>query len=73
MKVFGNSNFRRTVINPAHPMFFFRLHKKTTGLVHATYSFPKWQAVKLTFFAGVDLGGGCRGCGGGGGGLLVLK
>ena len=25
--------------------------KMTFGLVHASYSFPKWQAVKLTFFA----------------------
>ena len=23
----------------------------TCGLVHASYSLPKWQAVKLTFFA----------------------
>ena len=23
----------------------------TYGLVHASYSLPKWQAVKLTFFA----------------------
>ena len=23
----------------------------TFGLVHASYSLPKWQAVKLTFFA----------------------
>ena len=23
----------------------------TVGLVHAGYSFPEWQAVKLTFFA----------------------
>ena len=23
----------------------------TCGLVHATYSLPEWQAVKLTFFA----------------------
>ena len=23
----------------------------TCGLVHAGYSLPKWQAVKLTFFA----------------------
>ena len=25
--------------------------KMTFGLVHASYSFPKWQAVKLTLFA----------------------
>ena len=23
----------------------------TCGLVHASYSLPEWQAVKLTFFA----------------------
>ena len=23
----------------------------TSGLVHASYSLPQWQAVKLTFFA----------------------
>ena len=26
----------------------------TCGLVHASYSLPKWQAVKLTFFAPCD-------------------
>ena len=28
----GNSNYRRTVVNPAHQIFF--------GLVHAIYSLP---------------------------------
>ena len=46
----GNSNYRRTVINPAHQIFFW-LVKKTLGLVDARFSLPKWQAVKLTFFA----------------------
>ena len=27
------------------------LVKKTLGLVHTSNSLPKWQAVKLTFFA----------------------
>ena len=27
------------------------LVEMTCGLVHASYSLPKWQAVKLTFFA----------------------
>ena len=27
------------------------LVEKTCGLVHARYSLPKWQAVKLNFFA----------------------
>ena len=45
----GNSNSRRTVINPAHQIFL-RLVEVTFGLVHASYSLPEWQAVKLTFF-----------------------
>ena len=28
----------------------FELVKMTCGLVHASYSLPEWQAVKLTFF-----------------------
>ena len=48
---FRNSNDRRTqVINPAHKIFF-RLVEMTFGLVHASYSLPEWQAVKLTFFS----------------------
>ena len=46
----GNSNYKTTVINPAHQIFF-GLVKMTFGLVHASYSLPEWQAVKLTFFA----------------------
>ena len=38
------------VINPAHKIFF-RLVEMTFGLVHASYSLPEWQAVKLTFFS----------------------
>ena len=38
----GNSNYRRIVLG---------LVEMTCGLVHAIYSLPKWQAVKLTFFA----------------------
>ena len=45
-----NLNNRRTVINPAHQIFF-GLIEMTFGLVHASYSLPEWQAVKLTFFA----------------------
>ena len=30
---------------------FFRLVKKTLGLVHTSDNLPDWQAVKLTFFA----------------------
>ena len=39
----GNSNYRRNV--------FFRLVEMTFRLLHASYSLPEWQAVKLTFFA----------------------
>ena len=46
----GNSNYRRTVINPAHQIFGGLL-EMTLALVHASYSLPEWQAVKLTFFA----------------------
>ena len=46
----GNSNYRRTVINPAYQIFG-GLVEMTFGLVHASYSLPKWQAVKMTFFA----------------------
>ena len=30
---------------------FFRLVEMTFGLVHASYSLPEWQAVRMTFFA----------------------
>ena len=46
----GNSNSRITVINPAHQIFL-RLVEMTLGKVHASYSLPEWQAVKLTSFA----------------------
>ena len=46
-----NSNYRRIVINPANQKGFWGLVKATCGLVHASYSLPEWQAVKLTFFA----------------------
>ena len=46
----GNSNYRRTVINPAHQILG-GLVEMTFGLVHASYSLPEWPAVKLTSFA----------------------
>ena len=45
-----NSNYRGNVINPAHQIFG-GLVEMTFGLVHASYSLPEWQAVKLTSFA----------------------
>ena len=51
IKLFLNQGWKLIyVINPAHQNFFW-LVKKTLGLVHARFSLPKWQAVKLTFFA----------------------
>ena len=47
----GNSNYRLIVINPAIIKKGFGLVEMTRGLVHASYSLPEWQAVKLTFFA----------------------
>ena len=48
----GNSNYRRTVINPVNQKMFWGYNvEMTCGLVHASYSLPEWQAVKLTFFA----------------------
>ena len=38
------------VINPVHQNFF-GLVEMTYRLVHASYCLPKWQAVKLPFFA----------------------
>ena len=46
----GNSNYRRLVINTANQKAF-GLFEMTCGLVHASYSLPEWQTVKLTFFA----------------------
>ena len=46
----GNSNYRRIVINPAYQNGGLGLVDLTCGLVHTRYSLCKWQAVKLTFF-----------------------
>ena len=59
VKFWGDSNYRRSVINPAHQNVLGGgvgegdLVKMTFGPVHAksNYSLSKWQAVKLTFFA----------------------
>ena len=39
-----------TVINAAHLEFFFLAGWKNVWLVHASYSLPRYQAVKLTLF-----------------------
>ena len=38
-------------MNPANQKRVLGLVEMTCGLVHASYSLPEWQAVKLTFFA----------------------
>ena len=42
-----SSNYRYTILLIK---YFFRAVKETLRLVHARYSLPKWQTVKLTFF-----------------------
>ena len=39
----SSSNYRSTVINPAHQNVFWTSQKD-----YASHSLPKWQAVKLT-------------------------
>ena len=52
---FWNSNYRRTVLNPAcSSKFFFGLVEMTFGLVHVSYSLPKRQAVILTLHPAPD-------------------
>ena len=41
--------YRKTVINPVH-------QNDSIGPVHANCNLPKWQAVKLTFFAPCTMG-----------------
>ena len=48
----GNSNHKRTtVIKPVYQKLYFVLVEITFRLVHASYSLPEWEAVKLPFFA----------------------
>ena len=46
-----NSNYRRTVKSILLIKALLGLVQMTFGLVNATFSLPKWQVVKLTFFA----------------------
>ena len=46
-----NSDYRRIVINPANQKGVLGLVEMTCRLVHASYSLPEWQAVKLTLYA----------------------
>ena len=48
----GNSYYRRIVIDPANQKgFYLGLVEMTCRPVNASYSLPEWQAVKLTFSA----------------------
>ena len=47
----GNSNYRRIVISPPNQKRVLRLVEMACVLVHASYSLPGQQAVKLTFIA----------------------
>ena len=46
-----NSNNRRTVKAILRVKTLLGLVEMTSGLVNASFSFPKWQAVKMIFFA----------------------
>ena len=46
-----NSTYRRTVKSILLIKKFGALVEMTFGLINASFSLPKWQAVKMTFFA----------------------
>ena len=46
-----NSTYRRTVKSFLLFKKFWGLFEMTFGLVNVSFSLPKWQAVKMTFFA----------------------
>ena len=46
-----NSNYRRTVKSILPIKMFLGLVEMTFGLVYASFSLPKWQALKVTFYA----------------------
>ena len=50
VKFFGEFKLQKNCIQSCSSNTFFRAVKETLGLVHARYSLPKWQAVKLTCF-----------------------
>ena len=60
----GNSNYRRIVISSANQkrVLGYSVVEMTCGLVHASYSLPEWQVVKLTFFAPCMLANFPRSC-----------
>ena len=50
VKFFGDFKLQKNCIESCSTNIFFTAVKETLRLVHARYSLPKWQAVKLTFF-----------------------
>ena len=50
VKFFGEFKLQKNCIQSCSSNTFFRAVKETLRLVHARYSLPKWQTVKLTFF-----------------------
>ena len=51
VKFLRNSDYRRTVKSILLIKKFLGLVEMTFGLVYASLSLPKWQAVKMTFSA----------------------
>ena len=51
VKFLRNSNYRRTMKSILFIEKFLGLAEMMFGLVYASLSLPKWQAVKMTFFA----------------------
>ena len=49
--VFGKFKSQKDCNQSCQPKRVLGLVEMTFGLVHANYSLPEWQAVKLTFFA----------------------
>ena len=54
-QLFRNSNNRRTVKSILLIEKLLGLVEMTSGLVNASFSLPKWQAVKMIFFAPCSL------------------
>ena len=46
----GNSNLQKDCSQSCQSKGVLGLVEMTCGLVHASYSLPEWQDVKLTFF-----------------------
>ena len=49
--VFGKFKLQKDCNQSCKSKRVLGLVERTFGLVHANYTLPKWQAVKLTFFA----------------------